>query len=491
MHLNLHLNRRVRFQLAFFSVITLVGGGTLLIGYVGLPNLLFGIGHYDVTMKLPAAGGLYSNANVTYRGTEVGRIRAVELNDTGVDAVLSLRSGIDIPTDLDAAVHSQTAVGEQFVELVPRSGNGPSLKAGDVIPEDRTSIPPSINTLLAATNAGLQAIPHDNLKTAIDEANTAVGGLGPELARLVKGSTTIAIDARNNLDALTTLIDQSKPILDSQIDTSDSIQMWAANVAQVTTQLQNQDSALNGVLQKGPGAADQVRQLIDRLQPTLPTVLSNLVGLGEVALTYQPNLEQLLVLFPAGVANLQGAGLANRDTKQDYRGVYLSFNLNVNLPPPCATGFLPPQQQRAASEVDYPARAAGDLYCRVPQDSSLNVRGARNLPCETRPGKRAPTVKMCESDENYVPLNDGYNWKGDPNATLSGQSVPQLPPGRPGSTAPPPAVPPSLPIAAAEYDPTTGRYVGPDGLPHIQANLLPGASEPGTWQDMLLPPKGN
>ncbi len=30
----------------------------------------------------------------------------------------------------------------------------------------------------------------------------------------------------------------------------------------------------------------------------------------------------------------------------------------------------------------------------------LNVRGARNIPCETRPGKRAPTVKMCESDEN-------------------------------------------------------------------------------------------
>lgn len=132
MHLNLHLNRRVRFQLAFFSVITLVGGGTLLIGYVGLPNLLFGIGHYDVTMKLPAAGGLYSNANVTYRGTEVGRVRAVELNDTGVDAVLSLKSDIDIPTDLDAAVHSQTAVGEQFVELVPRSGNGPSLKAKQV-----------------------------------------------------------------------------------------------------------------------------------------------------------------------------------------------------------------------------------------------------------------------------------------------------------------------------------------------------------------------
>ena len=78
------------------------------------------------------------------------------------------------------------------------------------------------------------------------------------------------------------------------------------------------------------------------------------------------------------------------------------------------------------------------MYCRVPQDSQLQaVRGARNTPCATVPGKRAPTVKMCESGEQYVPLNDGTNWKGDPNATLSGQGIPQLPPGSPppGSVA--------------------------------------------------------
>jgi phospholipid/cholesterol/gamma-HCH transport system substrate-binding protein len=32
----------------------------------------------------------------------------------------------------------------------------------------------------------------------------------------VKGTTNLAIDARKNLDALTVLIDQSKPLLDSQ-----------------------------------------------------------------------------------------------------------------------------------------------------------------------------------------------------------------------------------------------------------------------------------
>ena len=48
-----------------------------------------------------------------------------------------------------------------------------------------TSVPPDINALLTAANTGLLAIPHDNLKTVIDESYTAVGGLGPELSRVI------------------------------------------------------------------------------------------------------------------------------------------------------------------------------------------------------------------------------------------------------------------------------------------------------------------
>ncbi|HEY0226329.1 MAG TPA: MCE family protein, partial [Mycobacterium sp.] len=321
--------------------------------------------------------------------------------------------------------------------------------------------------------------------------------------RLVDGSTTLAIDARKNLESLTTLIDESKPILDSQIDSSSSIQEWAAHLATITKQLQRHDDAVKGILQKGPKAADEVRELFDRLQPTLPLVLANLVSIGDVAVTYRDNLEGVLVLLPRGAEITQAINLPNANTKQAYKGAYLSFNLNLNLPPPCTTGYLPIQQQRAASLEDYPERPTGNLYCRVPQDSMLNVRGARNLPCETRPGKRAPTVKMCESDEPYVPLNDGFNWKGDPNGTLTGQDVPQCDPENaprpipPSGSTPAPAAqtlgPPSAgppPIAAAEYDPATGTYIGPDGQVYTQSNLAHSAEQEKTWQQMLMPKTG-
>lgn len=482
----MHLTRLTKLQLTLFAIITLVAGALMSVRVLDLPNLWFGVGHYRVSIELPDAAGLYTNSNVTYRGTTVGRVESVKLNATGATAELSLDSGTKIPANLQAQVHSATAVGEVFVQLEPRSGDGPTLADGSVIPLDRTTVPTDINDLLRATNTGLQAIPQDKLKTAVDDAYTAVGGLGPELSRIVKGSTTLAIDARKNLDAITTLVDNSQPILDSQTATSGEIQAWAANVASVTRQLREQDSAVRGLLTNGPVALGETEGLLDRLNVSVPILLSNLVGTTQTAVVYQADIEQALVLLPPAVEMIQGATLADRNTKRGYRGAYLSFNLNVNLPPPCTTGYLPAQQQRTPAELDYPDRPKGDMYCRIPQDARFNVRGARNFPCETRPGKRAATVKLCESDEPYVPLNDGDNWKGDPNATVTGQAVPQ-----PEPPAPKAAPAPEPPIGTATYDPSTGSYIGPDGRTYTQSNLAEGYVAPKTLQDMLTPPKGN
>jgi phospholipid/cholesterol/gamma-HCH transport system substrate-binding protein len=199
--------------------------------YMQVPTVFFGVDRYSITVQLPQAGGLYRGGNVTYRGVEIGRVQAVRLTRTGAEAVLQMDSDVHVPADLNAQVHSVSAVGEQYVELLPRTAKGPSLKEGDVIPVDRTYVPPDINSLLEATNRGLSAIPGDNLKTVVDEGYVALGGLGPELSRLVKGTTNLAIDARKNLDALTVLIDQSKPVLDSQTASSSSVQAWAAHLA--------------------------------------------------------------------------------------------------------------------------------------------------------------------------------------------------------------------------------------------------------------------
>ena len=482
------ISRLMKVQLVLFMVISFVAITIMAVVYLKLPTMLFGAGRYTVTVQLPEAAGLYRRGNVTYRGSQVGQVKEVRLTDDGVVAVLSLVGDVRIPSNLQAQVHSVSAIGEQYVDLVPRDAVSPPLKDGDVIATKDTKVPVDVNTLLDTTNRGLEAIPGDNLQTVIEESYTGLGGLGPELSRIVDGATALSAGAHENLDSLTTLIDQSPPLLDSQTNSADALHAWAANMADVTDQLRAHDDSLSSLLPAAARLSGEGKQLIDRLQLSVPVLLANLVSVADVAVTYRADIEQLLVLFPQMIAGAQAGGLATRDQK-DHTAINLPLAFfNTNLPPPCLTGYLPQQQRRSPALTDSPDRPEGDLYCRVPQDSPWSIRGARNIPCETRPGKRAPTVKMCESDEQYVPLNEGFNWKGDPNATLSGQDVPQLPPGTPTNPngMPPAAAPP--PVAVAEYDPATGSYVGPDGEIHSQSNLT--QHSPPTWQSMLIPPAG-
>ncbi len=486
----LRLNRRTWIQLTALTLVTILSCGAMAFNYMRLPETLFGIGEYNVTVDLPESGGLYKTSVVTYRGTDVGQVKSVDVTAAGVRAVLALRSGVKVPSDVQASVHSRSAIGEQYIELTPQAGkdgeHSRPLRAGDIIPAGHVDVPVDIGHLLDLTNRALQAIPRDNLHTVIDETNRAVGGLGPELSRIVDGSTALAIAGGRTVDPLAALIDQSPAVLNSQIQTSDAIASWANRTAAITAQFKAQDAALRDLLTQGSSDVEEGRALFDRVAPALPVLFANLVSLGDIAVVYRHDIEQLLVLLPQGIAVMAGALVPNLNTKQEYKGFYLDFNLNINLPPPCATGFLPPTQRRSPASVDAPDRPAADLYCRVPQDSEFNVRGARNIPCETKPWKRAPTVEMCESDEEYVPLNEGYNWKGDPNATTSGQGVPQYPPGLdprlppPRGTAPAPA-----PLAVTTYDPATGDYIGPDGHRYTESDLAHPRAK--NWQSLLVP----
>src|SRR5579875_434486 len=111
-------DRLTRIQLAVFAVVTAITVTLIAVFYLRLPASM-GIGTYRVTADFEAGGGLYKNANVTYRGVAVGRVESVTLNSHGVDAIMRLNSGTSVPSNVTATVKSVSAIGEQYVDLVP------------------------------------------------------------------------------------------------------------------------------------------------------------------------------------------------------------------------------------------------------------------------------------------------------------------------------------------------------------------------------------
>ena len=192
------------------------------------------------------------------------------------------------------------------------------------------------------------------------------------------------------------------------------------------------------------------------------------------------------MLLPQVTAEAGATFLANRDTKQDYQGAYLSFNLNLNLPPPCTTGFLPAQQRRVPTFEDHPERAPGDLYCRTPQDSAFNVRGAKNTPCVTQARQARTHGEVVRKRRAVRAAQRRQQLEGRPQRHPVRPGHPAIAARVAAADAPPAPAPP--PIAVAPYDPATGTYVGPDGKVYTQSDLAQTAPEEKTWQNLLIPP---
>jgi hypothetical protein len=161
-----------------------------------------------------------------------------------------------------------------------------------------------------------------------------------------------------------------------------------------------------------------------------------------------------------------------------------NYAQEFNDPPTCNVGYLPPSAWRAPSDtttIDTP----DGLYCKLPQDSPIAVRGLRNYPCIRKPGKRAPTAAICNSDQNYEPLAERNPPIGpfprDPN--LEAQGVPPdsrwfpdqglySPPGQgPGvpPTQPPVPPPPGLPVSPLPRDIYDSDGLAPPPVPTAPA----------------------
>ncbi|MEV0076074.1 MlaD family protein [Nocardia neocaledoniensis] len=460
------LTRFVRVQLAIFAVLTVIGlvvmGGT----YLQVPAML-GIGRYAVTVQLAATGGLYPTANVSYRGQNIGKVEAVRLTTAGVEADLSIDSDYKVPADSSAWVRSVSAIGEQYVDLVPSEqpaeGN---LRDGSVIPEQRTHLPQDVGAMLDQADKLLATVADTRLRQVIDEAFLAFNGAGPDLQRFIDSAALLVQQAETDIEPTKKLLDQIGPLLDTQTRSADDIRSWTADLATVTDQLREHDPALRSLLNNSPAAMETVANQFQSLRPTLPLLASNLVSLGQVGVTYNASLEQLMVVFPPLIAALRTAirGPAKY-------GVMVDFMTVLNDPPACTTGFLPADQWREPSDLT-PMDTPPGLYCKVPQDSNIAVRGIRNTPCMEFPGRRAPTPELCRT--GYVP--EGNNPPFGPVEPVAPASAPAG-----ASTGG------VTPAAARPYDPSTGAYLGTDGRTYRQGDIAEDGSGtvPASWQAML------
>ena len=186
------------------------------------------------------------------------------------------------------------------------------------------------------------------------------------------------------------LLKDGRTVLTTQNDTAGQFKDFSHDLAELAAQLKTSDPDLRRLIDTAPRAGDQVSGLLHESGPGLGTVIANLLTVSRIAEPRQANLAQILVAYPAisaaGPTVVPGDGTA-----------HLGLVLNIFDPYPCTKGYEGTVRRSGADVTDTPANARA--YCAEPRGSTIDVRGAQNVPRATTPSGAGHPDKKHRHDD--------------------------------------------------------------------------------------------
>jgi phospholipid/cholesterol/gamma-HCH transport system substrate-binding protein len=368
------LTRTVRTQVLAFVVIALVLVSYVAVRYVGVLRWV-GAAGYTVRVELPRAGGIFTNAEVTYRGVPVGRVGPLRLTATGIEVELEITSRRKIPRDLRAVVTDRSVIGEQYLDLRPRTSAGPYLRDGSVIAQRDTALPPGAQDLLLSGDELARSVPIGALQTVVDEVYQATAGISQDLRTLLDSSRSLFGTATDYLPPTLSLIDSSTTVLATQNRESAAIRSFAANLALIGQQLKASDGDIRTVLTRAAPAAAEAGGLFRDIDDSATSLLSNLLTTSAVFLAGKDGVRELLVKLPVAVT-IGGA-------------VITPQGINVGLVPtffdplPCIAGYQGTKVRAGLSTSGNPALNTA-ATCTAPASTGSDLRGSQHAPAGPR-----------------------------------------------------------------------------------------------------------
>ena len=393
-----------RFQLAAFTLITIVAVSILSANYIGLTERILG-GGPEIKASFAQSGGIFVGSEVTYRGVKVGRVSGLELEKDGVLVVAQLDRGAEVPKDTRAVVENRSAVGEQYLDLQPRTADGPMLATGDLIPRKDTAYPIRVDELLLHVDKTVRSVDQDDLRTVVDELGKGFDGAGPDLSRLIDNGDLLTQAAIDALPETVRLINQSKTVLDTQRDTSPQIRNFATDFANLSETLQASDGDLRLILDRGVVASKELEGLVKDNQADLAVLIANFITIGQVTTSRIDGIEQMFVTYPevvvGGYTVVPGDGTAHFGAHTAHDPVVCTKGYEATRRiDPNQTQNLPPLNTRAG--------------CTLPRGSASNVRGAQNAP---RPRSGVASSHPLSLADRMLPLGNAAAADGAPQVS--------------------------------------------------------------------------
>lgn len=302
---------RRRIHIAQSLILVILVAGVLYVADTVVGGSLFR-DPYHLTVELPQAAGLHEGSVVTYRGQRVGEVTEVRLGDSpGVGAVaeLEIESDVEIPTDSAMEVRNLSAVGEQYLDVRPRTAAGPFLADGGRVPVAATSVPVSVPEVLAHAQGLMAHLDVDDIRTIATETQAIFGGGEDDVdlrALAIEMETAFALLRRLEPD-LTTLARRAERPLATLAELSPAIRRTSADLEAIARALVAATPSVRRTVVTSLDLLPRLERWWQQASPALRRMLRSGVPLTEMAARHLRGLQHWLDWAPAQADVMAGS----------------------------------------------------------------------------------------------------------------------------------------------------------------------------------------
>lgn len=257
---------------------------------------------YSVNAIFPDAGGVFTNQEVTYRGVTVGQVGEMKVVEEGVSIELLIRETVKVPSEnTQARVMFKSAVGEQFVDLLPSSDGAPYLEDGSTIPLSQTLIPVSTQELLATVEGVLRGVPPEALKGAVDALGLGLTGRGSDIATILRSTAKLATLFAERAPEIQGILNQGTTVGAEFLETRREFAAAIRDLVSVSASLSGSTDDLEGLLKGMNLTSDEVTALIEQYRPVIEQVVRELADVNALQVKHADDVSRLLLELPNGL----------------------------------------------------------------------------------------------------------------------------------------------------------------------------------------------
>ena len=332
---------------------------------------------YSVYAIFPDAGGVFTNQEVTYRGVTVGQVGEMKVIEDGVSIELKIEERYnEIPKeDVEARVMFKSAVGEQFVDLLPATDGPPYLADNDEIPKDQNSIPVSTQELLSTLEAVLRGVPPESLKGAVDALGVGLTGHGPDIATIIESMAELAELFAERAPEVQGILRNGTEVGEAFVASGDDFRRAIQELVAVSEELSQDRGDLQRLLENTNVTSEEVTQLLNDYDANIDRFLPDFAAVNDLQADHAADLADLFRFLPTGLNNIAKAfepstGLIRFGLVTDSENPACSYgterrrpsNREPKLPPRNATcGGSAATQQRGSGDGSSTGTSAAGL----------------------------------------------------------------------------------------------------------------------------------